>query len=804
MRVLLIDNHDSFTYNLAHDIAVVTGAWPDVVLNDAPVTEAGAWFGGYDAIAVSPGPGTPQRASDLGHSLAAVQQGDVPVLGVCLGHQAIGHVYGAEVTRAPRPVHGEVADLLHEGTGLFAGLPNPLWMVRYHSLVVTDLPSELVVDAVLAGDEPLVMALHHHTRPLWGVQTHPESISSEHGRALIANFLQLAREWNAVHRSPARPAGAGEITEPGERGAVAGAQTQTQTEVRGGPQTGSLEGPQADPEFARVPGPVRGDGDGDDTEAGQAVRHVVAERVAWRGDVEHLFDTLFRGDDHAWWLDSALSEQRGRGGGRFSFMGSAAGPLARIVTAGGAASPLEVVERDLASAQVTVEIVGSSDELGELPFGFQLGWVGYLGYESPGAELVFADRAVVVDHRDADAWVLALLPGGGPRGAVEGVEDVAHVDDIEDVEDVEAAQRSWLRETVAHLAGGGIADESPAAGPGVAPVPRNTTPPLRAGGTSPSPASVTVRHTREDYLALVERCLEHIVAGESYELCLTNQITVEMETDPWRLYRRLRATSPRPFAAYLAFGQTHVLSASPERFLRVGDVGAVGAAGALRAGSSATSAGAVEAKPIKGTRPRGATPAEDEALAAELASDPKELAENLMIVDLLRNDLGRVCRVGSVHAPVLFDVETYEGVHQLVSTIRGELDSELTSVDAVRAAFPGGSMTGAPKERSVRILRELEGGRRGVYAGAIGYFSLSGAADWSIVIRSIVWHADHLTYGTGGAVTARSDPESEWHETVVKARTLGAALGLDLDEVLPRAARTASYGRAASAAEPRP
>ena len=178
--------------------------------------------------------------------------------------------------------------------------------------------------------------------------------------------------------------------------------------------------------------------------------------------------------------------------------------------------------------------------------------------------------------------------------------------------------------------------------------------------------------------------------------------------------------------------------------------------------------------------------------AAWLTADPKNRAENLMIVDLLRNDLGRVCRIGSVHVPVLFDVETYEMVHQLVSTVRGILSSELTSVDAVRAAFPGGSMTGAPKERSVRILHGLEAGRRGVYAGAIGYFSLCGAADFSIVIRSIVWRSDHLTYGTGGAVTARSDPEAEWHETVVKARTLGAALGLDLDEVLPRAGRTPS------------
>ena len=712
--------------------------WPDVVLNDAPLPcDPQTWLGGYDAVVVSPGPGTPERATDLGHSRAAVEQGEVPVLGVCLGHQAIGYAYGARVRRALRPVHGEVAEVEHEGSGLFAGLPNPLRMVRYHSLVVTDPPPHLVVDAVSpvssvapgpSAGEPLVMAMHHRDRPLWGVQTHPESIGSAHGRHLLANFLRMAREWNGSRR-------------------------------------------------------VRSD---------VQARRVVTRRVDLPGgtrDPEAVFDVLFRGDEHAWWLDSALSEPEGEGGGRFSFMGSAAGPLARVArtraTSDGTrvvlrdglgereheGTVLDLLERDLAFSQVTVEVQNGDRP----PFDFHLGWVGYLGYEAgtralpddaretralaglrdedPEAVLVFADRAVVLDHREGVAWALALLPSedGGPAGA-DGDADADDVDlrGDRDVRDVAARQRKWLRDTGAYLAGPG--SKRCRAEP--EPVP----PPPHLDG-------IAVRHTHAAYLALVGRCLDHIAAGESYELCLTNRITVQARTDPWHLYRRLRATSPRPFAAYLAFGPTRLLSASPERFLRV-----VG--------------GEVEAKPIKGTRPRGATPEEDAALAAELTSDPKELAENLMIVDLLRNDLGRVARVGSVHVPVLFDVETYAGVHQLVSTVRGRLADGMSAIDAVRAAFPGGSMTGAPKKRSVRILRDLESGPRGVYAGAIGYFSLSGAADWSIVIRSIVWHPDHLTYGVGGAVTARSDPEAEWQETLVKARTLGSALGVDVDAVL--------------------
>ncbi len=824
MRILLIDNHDSFTYNLAHDIAVVTGSWPDVVRNDDAVpTEAAGpagsegasgsmqrWLAGYDAVVVSPGPGTPADDADLGLSRAAVSQGEVPVLGVCLGHQAIAFAHGAAVGRAPAPVHGEVAEVSHGGEGLFAGLPDPLPMVRYHSLAVTDLPPELEVDAVDQTDG-VIMALHHRELPLWGIQAHPESICSAHGRDLLRNFIQLARSWNERHRPDAASgrdtvgssgldtadvadgAEAGGVTEVTDVAEAADAVAPSAAEVADVTEVAGANPPMSAP--AREEGGSR------------QVRRVLARSLPWHGDEQTLFDELFRGDDHAWWLDSALA---GESGGRFSYLGSAAGPLARVATtpahtegvvvrgADGerthSATMLDLVHRDLASAQVTVQTEDGAPV--EAPFDFALGWVGYLGYEAgtrwmlgetadappdapsdlpahvspdtpPDAVLVFADRAVAIDHRERRAWVLALLPP--EEGALA------------------ATQRGWLRDTIEHLAGanpesspsGTLAssqsDVPPPSRPDIAAPSRHEVPassppanPARTRPDMPAPPRVgalTLRHSRDGYLALIRRCLGHIAAGESYELCLTNRITAHADIDSWGLYRRLRALSPRPFAAYLAFGRTHVLSASPERFLQV-------------------SKGVVEAKPIKGTRPRGATPQQDEALAAELASDPKERAENLMIVDLLRNDLGRVCRVGSVHVPVLFDVETYEGVHQLVSTVRGDLAEGLTSVDAVRAAFPGGSMTGAPKERSVRLLRELEAGPRGVYAGALGYFSLSGDADWSIVIRSIVQHADRLTYGIGGAITARSDPLAEWRETLVKARTLGSALGLDLDTVL--------------------
>jgi para-aminobenzoate synthetase len=252
---------------------------------------------------------------------------------------------------------------------------------------------------------------------------------------------------------------------------------------------------------------------------------------------------------------------------------------------------------------------------------------------------------------------------------------------------------------------------------------------------------------------------EQLHAGNSYEVNLTYRGEADSALDPVDIYGRLRSSDPAPYAGVLKHGDTWLLSASPERFATI------------------DRHRRLEARPIKGTTPRGATSAEDEALRILLATDPKFRAENLMITDLLRNDLSMVCRAGTVSVPHLMEVESYASVHQLVTTVRGELAPDVGSVDALRAIFPAGSMTGAPKLRTMQIIDAVEATPRGVYAGAFGWISGDGRADLGVVIRSLFRSGDGpWRFGTGGGITVHSDVDDEWAETRWKAARLLAAL----------------------------
>ncbi len=270
-------------------------------------------------------------------------------------------------------------------------------------------------------------------------------------------------------------------------------------------------------------------------------------------------------------------------------------------------------------------------------------------------------------------------------------------------------------------------------------------------------ADLQSNFTREEYLAAVSQTKEYIAAGDIFQANISQRFQAPLQVSPWELYLRLRQTNPAPFAAYLDYGTGYVASASPEKFLEVSD-------------------GWVQTRPIKGTRPRGNTPEEDQRLAQELLDSEKDHAELMMIVDLERNDLGRVCRFGTVRVPELVVIESYPTVHHLVATVTGQLAESCDNIDLMRAVFPGGSITGAPKVRSMEIIDELEPTQRGVYTGDIGYLGFDGQMQLSIAIRTIIATGGNAYYQVGGGIVADSDPAAEYQETLDKGKGLAQAL----------------------------
>ncbi|MDR6867582.1 para-aminobenzoate synthetase [Microbacterium resistens] len=732
IRTLLIDNDDSFTYNLFHQLAQVTGTPPTVVRNDA--VEVLARLDDYDGIVISPGPGDPRVPADFGICAEVIRSSAVPLLGVCLGHQGLAAAYGAEVVRAPEPRHGRTSAILHDGEGLFRGIPSPVEMVRYHSLMVDDVPDALAVTAV-AADDGVVMALRHRERPQWGVQFHPESIASPHGTRILENFVALIEERR----------------DTGARGAPIVERAPADVSVRASARADAPAG---------VDSPARVDRSGG---SGRVLRR----ELPLRTDAATLFDALWSGHDHAVWLDG---NRPGDARSRFSIMGGANDAEARIATADVVAHTVTLhewgSERTLRTGffdwledELDAHRIAPIDGPVDSPLPGALGWVGWLGYElraecgssgarrseTPDAALLFLDRALVVDHEEARIHLLALVPeeAGAPASGDRDAEDWLE----RTVKAITAIDTSALDSAALDS----LMTDSPMTGVGAALRPAASAPSLRA------------RHSRPEYLALIRECQERIAAGETYEVCLTNTIDVGIDDafDPLAAYLLLRAQNPAPFGAFLRLGGVSVLSTSPERFLRI------------------SAEGDVESSPIKGTRPRGRDGTEDAAIRAELAAAEKDRSENLMIVDLVRHDLGRTAEIGSVHVDGLFRVESYATVHQLVSTVRSRLRADATPVACVRAAFPPGSMTGAPKLRTMTIIDELEGAPRGVYSGAIGRFALDGSVDLSVVIRTLVVSPRGAAYGVGGAIVALSDPEDEYRETVVKAAPLLRLLGAE-------------------------
>jgi aminodeoxychorismate synthase component I len=473
---------------------------------------------------------------------------------------------------------------------------------------------------------------------------------------------------------------------------------------------------------------------------------------------------LHRGRPYSFLLDSARDPRKH---GRFSFMGS--DPFLtlkakRLPRKPGQprATRIELVDRpgasDPSARSVVTEITGDPfEEIRQLlsvhyvdrdaysgrPTPFLAGAVGYFGYEAghfiedipdlgeddlglPDIYLMFVSSTMVHCHRTGASYLSVL--GRGPNDVLARVR----------------AERT--RDTM--LARIEKFEANP--------------PPEWMGPTSAQASAAKLDlHAMFDeraYCKMVDDAKEHIFAGDIFEICLTHRLDAAFQSDPWKLYQELRRVNPAPFAGYLNLPEAQVLSSSPERFLRLG------------------ADHIAESRPIKGTRPRGKTEAEDQRLHDELQNAEKDQAENNMIVDLVRNDFGRVCTFGSVNVPELRVIERYATVYQMVSTIRGQLEDERDGVDLVRACFPGGSMTGAPKVEAMKLIDRFEPVKRGIYSGSIGYFDFSGVLDFNIVIRTMVLKNQRSYFNVGGAIIADSEPRAEYQETMDKARALVTAL----------------------------
>lgn len=685
MKTLIIDNYDSYTFNLYQAIAQVNGELPLVVRNDQFEWEDLKALN-FDNVVISPGPGRPEKQSDFGICRQVIENVDVPLLGVCLGHQGLGYLFGGTVIHAPEVRHGRLSKIYHNGSELFQGIPSSFSVVRYHSLLVADqLPDCL--EKIAWTEEGLVMGLRHRALPFWGVQFHPESICTEYGQTLLENFRNITLQF--TKKSSISP----------EKKCCTG--------------YGAASIPINEPYQKQSP-----------------KFELHKRKLNICPNTEQIFVHLFQQAPNAFWLDSSRVET---GLSRFSFMGDGNGANSLLVRYHTQTQELIITQSDSVTSRTESIFDYLKREIDlrrcqdlELPFDFNCGFVGYFGYELkaesgsqlmhssplPDAIFLLADRLIAIDHQEQCLYLLHLVQ----KGETEQAE-------------------IWFDTIQKQL--------------------KNLTPlpPLIPQGNS---QQIKFRLSRnyQTYINDIHHCLEEIYEGETYQVCLTNQLHTDITPDPLTFYRTLRRLNPAPYAAFLRFGEIAIACSSPERFLRIDQQGWV------------------ETKPIKGTLRRGECPEEDSILREQLRNSEKDRAENLMIVDLLRNDLGRVCEVGSVHVPKLMEVETYATVHQLVTTVRGHLRPDLQALDCVRVVFPGGSMTGAPKIRTMQIIDRLEQEARGVYSGTIGFLGLNSSADLNIVIRTAVLTPNQTSIGIGGGIVALSDPEMEFQETLLKAQAL--------------------------------
>ncbi|KAM0749631.1 ADC synthase [Meredithblackwellia eburnea MCA 4105] len=773
---VILDFYDSYTRNLLvlfrqlasiHEASWDTDGWEDrvVVIN----VDSVSWLEftqevipNVSCIILGPGPGSPHQTSDFSWTNRLIQEfgGEIPILGVCLGHQGLASAFGGKVVKAPSPRHGQVTKVEHSSHLLFGGIPSPFDAVQFNSLEVSEdsIPESLEVTAWAATPcgHKSVMGLRHRSQPLWGVQFHPESISSTYGAHLLSNFLQMA-----ISHLASRPRSFDQAL-PIPRHIIS-----LSTSYRRGR-------PNLIPDVPSVPStflPSKYRWEQRSFELGSGGGRTPQE----------VFEGFVKGSSPLGeiWLDSAratsepqfshvlvpqLTWSYSRATNSFA-VATSPHISPNIVNIKAPQTFISVLAKTQGVLKRATNVMDSS--LPSVPVGF----VGSLSYEmnkvtlpqhEPPAEpecrtdseFAFVSTALSYSH-EMGTWratALVRLPSSASSPATDQEEyAVGSTFGIDD-----SAYKSWSAVVQTYFASPRtfVETETP-----------------RLGLSLHTKLVPDLSHSA--YIDAIERARTLIRAGESYELCLTNRFRTslpeEVATSPYQLYLSLRAHNPARYSAFvhLPLSALSILSSSPERFIRI------------------DKHGQAEMQPIKGTVRRSEDPVEDQRRKAALEANEKERAENLMIVDLSRNDLLGFCEVDSVQVPKLIQAETVQTVHQLVTSITGTLSSALSPFEAVGRAFPPGSMTGAPKVRSVKLLEELEGNRpRGIYSGALGYVAVDGATDFAVVIRTLIIEKNsestflcspfefacvtELTLGAGGAITHLSEAESEWEEVLVK------------------------------------
>ncbi|KAF3922674.1 hypothetical protein ABW21_db0203282 [Orbilia brochopaga] len=787
-RILLLDAYDSFSNNLAALIRLVTHAQVYTIKIDTyTFSEFRPFLTSFDAIVIGPGPGSPTTSADVGiiPDIYALAEADaIPVFGVCLGFQSLCLAFGGRIERLQVVKHGQGSVIRHTGTDLFDGC-GTVDAIRYHSLhAVLDERAGKHLAVLATADDgedengEVLMAVRHRVLPFWAVQYHPESCcTNPDGAKVVGNWWRLATQWLQAR---------GRVSDPL-------------------------------PESWRVP-----------LRETSLLGHMHDLRprswpVQWTSfrapclSIVQLCELL----DVQTQETFAMLDSSAKHTGRYTIIGvfvnmvtetityRVGSPTATVAIAGGD-EPREIVDEqmmengaggiwEMVSRYMHANRADGGDE--ECPF-----WGGFIGYfnyevgvaglgvqlrhprageddgevERPDVNLTFFHRSIVVDNVSGKVWVQSIL-----------CEDEDWVTRMTEKVQVLAAMSITPTTTPPNGArNAGAADRSVAVEP-----------------VFPTATVTVTRPDKESYMENVRHCQRELSRGESYELCLTAQTTIDVllpstdsttganagdektEDTAWRIYRQLRTRNPAPFAGFYKVAGTTLLSSSPERFL------------------SWDRRGRFQLRPIKGTvrkaRPNGEIVSRREA--EDVLNTPKERAENLMIVDLIRHDLHGVLdgqedgdstkHSDGVTVTKLMGIEEYETVFQLVSVIEGRMGAQMsqdgfTGLDVLSRCLPPGSMTGAPKKRSVEILQEIESradftggmGERGVYSGVLGYWSACGAGDWSVVIRSM-WRTDEVgeggterwRIGAGGAVTALSDPEGEWDEMVIKLDSTLAA-----------------------------